>query len=280
MQAITKNHSNWHAHLQLEYSKRDSGTVLTRNQHFGPLMVQKALYPEDKSICHSYILHPPGGLVQGDQLQLDIDLLSHSHALITTPAATKFYRCDDKFSQVKQTINVQDDTSLEWLPQESLLFDQSQVKLSTIINLAPKANFIGWEMLCLGRKASDENYRSGSCRQFFEVWRNEAPLYIERSHLIGGEEMMSKAWGLNNQPLAATMLATGCDKQILAKVQTKINSLDDKSHLSVTLKEDLLICRFLGEQAEKARKAFIEVWSIIRPETLGYEVHIPRIWST
>ena len=176
-------------------------------------------------------------------------------------------------------INVEDNASLEWLPQESLLFDQSHAKLSTIIKLSSKAKFIGWEMLCLGRKASNEQYQSGNCRQTFELWRDEQPLYIERSHLLGGDDMMTQPWGLNNLPVTATMLATGCDKDLLKKVQSLIKS-NNLSQLSVTLKDDLLICRFLGKQAEIARKAFTQVWSIIRPVTIGYEANSPRIWNT
>ncbi|MBF0265474.1 MAG: urease accessory protein UreD [Gammaproteobacteria bacterium] len=280
MLEANKSEQDWQAHLQLEYSRRPHGTVLSKNQHTGPLLVQKPLYPEHKEICHSYILHPPGGLVQGDCLQLDIDVLENAHALVTTPAATKFYRCEEKVSKVIQSISVSEQAKLEWLPQENLLFNESLVNLETIIKLTPESKFIGWEMLCLGRKASNEKYTSGSCRQSFEIWRNDEPLYIERSHLSGSQDVMTQPWGLDNKPVSATMLATNCDKEVLLQVREIIEEHNEKTSISVTLKEDLLICRYLGEQAEKARSAFAAIWSIIRPITMGYNSHNPRIWST
>ena len=81
----------WHGHLQLSYRRADPSTVLL-DRHDGPLRVLQSLYPEGPGICHNVLVHPPGGLVGGDTLELDATLAAETHALITTAGATRFYR--------------------------------------------------------------------------------------------------------------------------------------------------------------------------------------------
>lgn len=248
-------------------------------------MVQKPFYPESPKVCHIYLLHPPGGVVHGDQLKINATIKPSAHALITTPAAGKFYRSAGQVAALTQTLQVEDGAFLEWLPQETLLFNESKVHLKTLITLSSKARFIGWEMLCLGRKASAEPYSSGQCRQHFELWRDNKPLFIERCQIEGQAPMLKEKWGMDHLPLTATLIATNCTKVQLKAVQdlfaqASFTKKHIKAHISVTLKDDLLICRFLGEQAEQARYCFIEVWKLIRPAIMQQEAHIPRIWNT
>ena len=283
--SVVTTHQKWLASLELAFSAKNNKTILSKNLHFGPLMVQKPFYPESPEVCHIYLLHPPGGVVHGDQLKIDVNVQTFAHALVTTPAAGKFYRSAGLFASLTQTLHVEESAILEWLPQETLLFNDSRVHLKTLITVDKNARFIGWEMLCLGRKASAEPYSSGECRQHFELWRGNKPLFIERCHIEGQSSMLKEKWGMDHWPLTATLIATNCTETQLNAVQdlfeqssfTKINI---KGHMSVTLKNDLLICRFLGEQAEHARACFIEVWKLIRPGIVNKEAHIPRIWNT
>lgn len=279
-------HQEWQASLELIFTAKNKKTILSKNLHFGPLMVQKPFYPESPKVCHIYLLHPPGGVVHGDQLKIDANIKSSAHALITTPAAGKFYRSNGQFASLTQTLKVEDSAFLEWLPQETLLFNASKVHLKTQITLSKNARFIGWEMLCLGRKASAEPYIAGECRQQFELWRDSKPLFIERCQIEGQSSMLKEKWGMDHWPLTATLIATNCTKVQLKAVQELFDQLTTaspvifKGHISVTLKNDLLICRFLGEQAEHARYCFIAVWKLIRPVVMKQEAHIPRIWNT
>ena len=83
--------TGWLAELELEYAVRRDKTCLVRKKQRGPLTLQRPFYPEG-DICHSYILHPPGGVVGGDTLEITVQAAAKSHCLITTPGATKFYR--------------------------------------------------------------------------------------------------------------------------------------------------------------------------------------------
>ena len=81
----------WHGHLMLDYRHARARTTV-HDTHNGPLRVLQSLYPEGEAICHNVLVHPPGGIVSGDVLAIDVNMQPRSHALITTPGATRFYR--------------------------------------------------------------------------------------------------------------------------------------------------------------------------------------------
>ena len=83
----------WHARLALDYSAEQQRSV-ARFRHDGPLRILQSLYPEGDAICHNVLVHPPGGLVGGDTLDIAITGAAGSHGLITTPGATRFYRSE------------------------------------------------------------------------------------------------------------------------------------------------------------------------------------------
>src|SRR5262245_31815427 len=89
----------WPAELELWFEASQGKTRLKRRRHAGPLMVQRPFFPESDGTCHVYLLHPPGGVAGGDRLDMRFHLAPGSRAVLTTPGATKFYRCPDSRSQ-------------------------------------------------------------------------------------------------------------------------------------------------------------------------------------
>jgi len=268
----------WHAELSLSYKKSRGRSVIARREHVGPLVTQKPFYPEGDEVCHTYLLHPPGGVVGGDQLTVNIDVQSDAHALVTTPASTKFYRCDDRHARQNQNLSVADNAILEWLPQDTILFNQAHVNTVTRIDLTSQANFAGWEIVCLGRPASGELFNDGYCRQAFEIWRAEKPLLIERVALTGGSELLNAKWGMAGYSVMGLMVVVSANKAMLElarSVETVNNGLG-----SVTLINDVLVCRCLANQGMEIREYFTRVWQALRMEWIGRPAELPRIWNT
>jgi urease accessory protein len=270
--------SHWHASLELEFTHQAQRTVISRRRHRGPLVIQKPFYPGDDT-CHVYVLHPPGGVVGGDQLALQVHARSGARVLLTTPAATKFYRSAGATASLQQHLHVADGAALEWLPQETILYNGSAVQLQTQVTLAPTARFIGWEILCLGRPACGETFATGQCRQRFELWRGAEPLVIERTQLQGGEASLQANWGYHGSPVSATLLAS-------AVTQEQFNALRDhvtpylSEHSSLTWINGQVIARFLGGQAREALALLQRLWQLLRPVVIGVEACAPRIWAT
>ena len=270
--------SGWQASLGLEFENRNLRTALTKREHRGPLVVQKPFYPEG-SPCHVYLLHPPGGVVGGDELTVNAKVSHDAHALITTPASGKFYRSQGQVASLRQNLHVHEEGILEWLPQDTILFSGSNVNMITRIDLEPEAKFIGWEIMCLGRPASDEQYDSGHCRQRLEVWQDNQPLLLERTNLDGGSTVLTAPWGHSEHPVLGTMMAAPAGKNELAAVRA-ITVNNEQALLSTTLINNVLVCRYLGSQGEAARNCFIKAWEAIRPLMLDREACPPRVWKT
>ncbi|WP_455197920.1 urease accessory protein UreD [Kaarinaea lacus] len=267
--------SHWVARLELGFQSRGDRTVLAHRHHQGPLVVQKPFYPEGDS-CHTYLLHPPGGVVGGDQLSIDIAVAQKAHALITTPGSGKLYRSAGPVARIEQQLRVEDQGVLEWLPQDTILFAGCNVDMLTRVDLDQHARFIGWEILCLGRPTSGESFDRGHCRQRVELWRDGLPVVLERNRFKGGDPLLTASWGLQDYPVTATMVATPANKEILEAVRDTVKD----NGFSATLLDDVLVCRYLGLQGEHARKAFTQAWTVIRPLLLNKPACPPRIWAT
>lgn len=278
MAAVISSSKNWLASLSLKFSGRQDKTFIAHRQHKGPLVIQKPFYPEGE-VCHVYLLHPPGGVVGGDQLSLDVEVNTRGHALVTTPAAGKFYRSDGRTASLTQMLKVDAGSTLEWLPQETILFSACEVNLRTIVKLENNAGFIGWEILCLGRPASNERFDQGYARQHFEIWRDDKPLMLDRSQLTGGDELLSASWGMQGYTVSGSMMMVNADKTQLQYLREHMPVIKD-GLLSVSLINDVLVCRALSHQAEHVRFAFIDVWKLMREKLLGRTACEPRIWST
>jgi len=273
---------HWHAELKFGFESDGRRTILSERKHVGPLIIQKPFYPEGE-VCHVYLIHPPGGIVGGDELNLSVNANNKAHALITTPAATKFYRGNGYEAKQVQNIEVHAGCNMEWLPQETIFFSGCEAKTKTIINLQGDAQFIGWEIICLGRPASKEIFEQGYCRQIIEVWRDKEPVVIERSLLQGGDELLDAMWGMQGFTVLGTMIVTATNKSVLEKVRNNIeeqNQNNTEIKISSTLINEVLICRVLAKQAEAARESFIAIWKTLRIPVMQRAAVAPRIWFT
>lgn len=266
--------SNWQARLQLGFEQNADKTLLVKREQFGPLTVQRPFYPEG-GICHVYLLHPPGGIVGGDDLSISIKAAAHSHALITTPAAGKFYRSSG--AQAKQTVEIiiGESAALEWLPQETIIYEGAQLKSSVKVDLAADARFIGWEILSLGRPACAENFDYGLADLSWQISCEDRPLLIERLYLDA--KAFSALWGLQGFSACGTMFATPASVESFAAVQDLIG---DTKGRGVTRIDNLLVCRALDIRSDQLRGFFEQVWAIVRPDTVQRTACAPRIWAT
>ena len=279
----------WSARLNLRFEPREvsgaTGTVMTERNHFGPLRVLKPLYPEGHDICHGVIVHPPGGIVAGDSLAIDVRVDQGASAVITTPGAQKWYRSSGKQASAVTRLQVADGASLEWMPQETIVFDGTSAQQSLEIALAPDARFFGWEMLCLGRTTRGERFTTGNFRQRIRLVRagTAAPLWRESMVITGGDPLLTSPLGLRGMPVTATawiafpQSALNAD-ELLANVRT---TLGDSALAAASSSEaGLVVVKAIGDAPETVRNLLIAVWSKIRMQVFGRKPELPRIWST
>jgi urease accessory protein len=269
-----KESSGWQARLRLGFAQSIDKTLLVNREQIGPLTVQRPFYPEG-GVCHVYLLHPPGGIVGGDDLSISVKAASLSHVLITTPAAGKFYRSAG--AQAKQTvgITIANGATVEWLPQETIIYEGTQLKSSVKVNLAADARFIGWEILSLGRPACAENFDYGLADLSWQIYCEDRSMLLERLYLDA--KAFSARWGLQGFSACGTLLATPTSVGAFVAVQELIGETQGRG---VTRIDNLLVCRALDIRSDRLRGFFERVWTIVRPDTVQRTACAPRIWAT
>jgi len=261
---------SWKAELRLGFERRAGRTVLAERRHDGPLVVQKALYPEGDAVCHAIVVHPPAGIAGGDELELIARAGTGAHALLTTPGAGKWYRSGGPWAQQKLRFEVAG--ALEWLPQETIVFDGARARLETEVRLHAQARYLGWEILCLGRTGSGETFGRGEVRLDTKLYRDGKLLWLERGRIEGGGALLDSPAGLQGLPVCGTLVASGAAFDLAA-----CRAIEG---LAVTQLPGVLLARYLGDSSEQAKRLFAQLWSVLRPALFGREAQPPRIWST
>lgn len=273
---------HWDAEIRLGFARLDDTTRLVERIHRGPLRVQKALYPEGSAVCQAILLHPPSGIAGGDQLHITATVAPGAHAQITTPGAGKWYRSGGAEASQTLDFSVADTATLEWLPQETIVFDGAKSRMQSKISLSGQARYFGWEILCLGRSASGERFTRGHLDLLTRIERDGRPLWLERGHLAGDDPSLSSLVGWAGASVGGTLLATlpaGIEVAALLERCRSIHPADKAEH-ALTALPGLLIARMLGHNSEAARAWFTELWQVLRPALLDRPAVAPRIWNT
>lgn len=273
--------SHWQGRLSLRFAARDGHTVLTGRRHAGPLRVQRPFYPEGPEPCHVYVLHPPGGLVGGDGLRLDIEVGEGARGLVTTPGATKLYRSSGVEAAISQDFAVADGGCLEWLPQETIVHDGALARQETTVDLAGNAACAGWEICCLGLAAARERFATGLFCQGLRLTRDGRPLFNDRCRFGGGSAMLDAAWGLGGARVCGIFWATLPEGTPETALDTPVGqTLSAAATAAFGLLDGLIVGRYIGRDAWEAKHLFGAAWAWWRERTIGRAPCPPRIWNT
>ncbi len=274
----TSMNTAWLGYLQLCYRLRGGRTVLAHRRHQGPLLVQRSFHPEG-DVCHSYIIHPPGGVVGGDRLQLEVNVEPGAHALLTTPAAAKFYRSAGALAHQQQTFTVAAGASLEFLPMETILHGRSRTALYNSFRLGAGARLCAWDIVCLGRPGSGDHFEQGDCLQDLVIEREGVRLVHERLNLVHGDPLLTRPWGLGGHPAIGTLVATPAPESLEGMLREAV-TVAPGLHLGITRIGDVLLLRCLGPGAEAVRGVLEQSWALLREPIMDRVPVPPRIWKT
>lgn len=274
----TDSTAGWLANLELDIALRDGASIVGRNRHHGPLRVQKPLYPEGAATVHAILVHPPAGIRAGDRLQIAVSVGPGAHAFLTSPGATKWYRCNDGDGDAHQSVRLTagDGAALEWMPQETIYFDGARAVQRHIVHLGAGARYIGCEVLCFGRQASGERFERGGLRLHSELWCGSELLWYEQARLEAGSAAVAGPFGLDGATVCATLTAVG--PALPAALLARIRALDPA--LGASQLKSVFIARLLCGDSEHARRVMTGVWQLLRPHLVGRAAILPRIWAT
>lgn len=282
MIGLAETGGGWRARLELEVVRDGAKARLAHRSHSGPLRIQRPFYPEGSAPVHVYLLHPPGGMVGGDRLETVIDVRADASLLATTPAAQKLYRSLGQESVQKQVLRVECGGALEWFPSETIVFNGARARLSTRVELASGGAFIGWDLGCFGRPASQLDFARGELHQSFEIWQADRPLVVDRARVAGSAPALVAAWGYGGEPVFGTLYCVPGGALDLNALASELRAAPPVAGVrsAVTAFDGVLVLRALGCQVERVRATLVEAWRRLRPQVLGREALPPRIWAT
>jgi len=274
----------WHARLALDYSAENQRSV-ARFRHDGPLRILQSLYPEGDAVCHNVLVHPPGGLVGGDTLDIAITGAAGSHGLVTTPGATRFYRSEGEAAVQRTEIKLAAGARLEWLPLEALCYSGCRAENRLRLELAPGAELLGWDVTALGLPGADLPFARGSLLQHIEV----PGVWMERGRIDAADtRLLQSPIGLaGHRCLASLFFVSGAPTPRarrealleIARALTEAHPLVASAGATAPHAE-VVVLRVLAPVVEPAMQLLRQVWQAWRTELWQLRTGAPRIWST
>jgi urease accessory protein len=292
--ALDRVKSQWLASLALQLGHSEYGTQLTKTKRCGPLTIQKAFYPEGRDCAHLYLLHPPAGIVSGDELHISIDVQQNAHTLVTTPGANRFYRArtdlsigDPKQTQITQ-ISLEAGAKCEHFPLETLVYNQADGVNNVEVRLQDSSVYCGWDMTSLGLPSSNQEFTAGRFKQLNTLYREDVLIYHDKVIIEAESNIQHHIAGLAGNSVFGTFLAYAPSDQVSNEQRTQliqqlravIEQHDASSLVSITDIRQLLVMRYLGQQAHQCKSLFIELWKLVRPLYIQKQGVQPRIWFT
>jgi urease accessory protein len=274
---------SWHAQLQLDYQFEAQRSV-ARHLHNGPLRILQSLYPEGNTVCHNVLVHPPGGLVGGDRLDINVHVGPHAHGLVTTPGATRFYRSAGEPALQNTQINVEAGARLEWLPAEAICYNQCLAENRLQFDLAPGAEMMGWDITALGLPQAQQPFVQGQLRQHLEmpgVWLERAKLdatdtlLMDRPLGLNGNRCVATLFFLTGSPLERNRRERALD---VARAAITGHALVPTTG-ATSPNGQVVLVRVLAPLVEPAVEVLRRVWTAWRAEMWAMSATPPRIWA-
>ncbi|MBE0442683.1 MAG: urease accessory protein UreD [Psychrobacter sp.] len=325
-------------------------TRLYRRKHTGALMVQRPLYPEpcmQQGICHILMLYPPAGIAGGDTLNIDLRLDDGSHTVITTPGAGKWYGKDSISKKNKvaadQSIIVENravdvdittdnnattqhmaehasqqvqasldtNTRLEWLPQESIVYNEANMHATSRFDLTDSSSLLTWEISVFGRQAYDEQFLQGHYHTGLNIYRKGRVIVAERvaqsaqsrwftSHLgLAGQHVYGSFWAVPSlkdiyeNPITQTSKSEKSTATTQAAAKQALTHYLDSTVLALrqaiaefelpvycTHNYQAVNIRYIGSDVRGCFEAFYQLREVLREHWWQLELCRPRIWDT
>jgi urease accessory protein len=274
---------SWRASLSLDYTLQAGRSVL-RFAHDGPLRVLQSLYPEGDATCHNVLVHPPGGLVGGDTLDIRVTLGCGAHGLVTTPGATRFYRSSGEQAVQQTHLHLEAGARMEWLPLETILYSGCMAKNQLSFTLAPDAELIGWDITALGLPHAGQAFTRGHFCQHIElpgVWLERGVVDAQNSRLLNsplglaGQHCMASIFFASGRAIerARRELALDSARQVLGA-----HTLNPQAG-ATSPNPQVVVVRALAPQVEPARDLLKKVWAAWRQTLWNKAAVVPRIWA-
>lgn len=264
---------------RLGFAAAGGRTRLALLEQRTPLRVLFPRVPAGEAL-EAVLINTGGGVVGGDRLEVVVQAGPGTRVRVTSQAAEKVYRSAGPASTLEVRLEVAENAFLEWLPQETILFDRCNFARHLLLDLAPAARIIAGELTVLGRTAHGEALQRGVIRDRWSVRRGERLLWAEALRLDGelGSPLQNPFGFAGARAVATLIYAAGDAHSWLEPARALIAEGGVTS--GVTCLPGVLIGRWLGPDARTLRAAYARFATGLRALVAGLPERLPTVWST
>jgi urease accessory protein len=266
-----------HGVAEIVFEKRGPVTRLSHLYQRAPCRVLTPL-SEAGEPPQAVLLTTSGGLANGDKLDLSLSVGPDSAAAITTQAAEKVYRArDEEPVHLRARIDVATGAWLEWLPQETILFEGARFNRRAIAKVASGGRLLACDTVVFGRLASGERFSRGFLHDSWDIRRDGRLSWRDALRLDEGvADTLSSPGGFGGAEAIASAFYIGDDAAgHLETARTLIDA--GRARSGVTLVNDILVARWLGD-AVAVRAALADFLIRFRAAVGGWPARLPRVW--
>lgn len=271
-------HQRARGRLLLGFARQARGTVLDELFQAAPL---RALFPtpEPDEALTAAVVNTAGGLAGGDVLEIAVRAGADAQATVSAAAAEKVYRSLGDATRIETRLEAEAGARLEWIPQETILFDGARLMRRIDVELAPDARLLMAEILVFGRAARGEVLRSGALRDSWRVRRGGALLWADGLALEGELGALSAPFGFGAAEALGTVLYLGEGAEgLLPALRGEDTARPTPGGVTLP-RPGLLLGRWLGG-ALAVRRAVARFVLAVRAEAMGLPARLPRLWTT
>jgi urease accessory protein len=268
--------------LELTFDKhgKAGATRIARLHQAAPL---RALFPETcrMDLPVAALTATCGGFTGGDSMTTRIEIGESAAAMVVAQAAEKLYRAKDGETRIDIDLRVDAGGWLEWLPQETILFDGARMRRNNRIALDGDAGLLAGEILVFGRAARGERMNRGLVHDGWSIRRDGTLAWADRFH--AEDDMLAAALehpaALAGVRAAAMLIHAGRDAPVrLPLVREVMDAEPPGLRCAATVVNGVLIARWLALDALDLRPSFAAAWTVLR-NAHGLAPHLPTFWS-
>ena len=267
-----------HGRAELEFVRADGADRLAHLYQQAPLRV---LFPDPSAgePPQAALVTTSGGLAGGDRLELDVLAGPGAGALILASAAEKVYRSQDADTRVAVHLRAEAGAALEYLPQETILFEGARLRRATRIDAAADAKVMAGEILVFGRLARGERLSRGLVRESWEIRRAGRLVWADALHLEQDlAAVLAAPAGFDGAAAAACLVALADDPAALCTLARAANE-GYQGRMGASVVGPVLVARWLDRDPRRLRDAYGRTWAALRREALGRAEALPRLWN-
>jgi len=264
---------------EISFVRKEGRTRLGELYQHDPLRALFPLPPAGEAMTAALVT-TSGGLVGGDEMSVRISVEEGAQALVTAQAAEKVYRSAGADCRIEMELNAGPGSWLEWLPQETIVFEGARFRRRTRIDAAPRARVLAGEILAFGRAAMGEKLTGGLIRDAWELRRDGRLVWADALHM--GNDLagpLGHPAGFGGAGACATAVYFAEDAaERLDLARKLLGEAVEGLRAAATVVNGVLVARWIAGETRVLRRAFEIFWAGFRHGVAGLPAALPRLW--